>query len=288
MATVRGDHFRWVKGQDALTGHRSASIPNGTSAQPNDMHCHQLAFSHDRRANAMAAIVFDLDDTLCNWTEAQALAQKAATVTLVNHGLPTNLFWAAFEKTHSSLYQEFVDGTLTTEEFRIRRFSLPLNELGCHDRRIAESLNDVFVTIANTSVTLNAAAERILSKAKALGFRLGLLTNGPSDGQRTKLGVLGITSVFDSIAISEEVGFGKPTAKAFESICTELGCDTRDSLMIGDSKTADALPALTLGMAAYLVTAEGAPEDIDVARWKRGRSGSLCALEDLLAGWQDW
>ena len=64
---------------------------------------------------------------------------------------------------------------------------------------------------------------------------VGLLTNGPSDIQRLKLDQAGLSDAFGVVAISGELGAGKPSPEVFLAVLDSLGADPEDSVMVGDS-----------------------------------------------------
>jgi HAD superfamily hydrolase (TIGR01549 family) len=118
----------------------------------------------------------------------------------------------------------------------------------------------------------------------ALGarFRLGVVTNGPSALQRSKLARLGITDALGAIAISAEVGVAKPDPQIFAFALERLGCDPRDAMMVGDHWDKDLAPARALGMATVMVDRSGRPGS-EVAPLATHVVPSLAALVPLLS-----
>ncbi|MEN1886102.1 HAD family hydrolase [Streptomyces mirabilis] len=91
-----------------------------------------------------------------------------------------------------------------------------------------------------------------LEELRGTGWTLGIATNGPGDIQRAKLAATGLTSLFDGICVSEEVGARKPARVHFE-VAAAL-CGTRLSAggwMVGDNPETD----MEGGRAAGLRTA---------------------------------
>src|SRR4051812_29499133 len=76
---------------------------------------------------------------------------------------------------------------------------------------------------------------------RSAGLRLGILTNGPSSGQRHKLVATGLAGEVDDVFISEEIGVGKPDERAFRIALEVLGAQPSDSAMSGiDSRPTSA------------------------------------------------
>ena len=83
---------------------------------------------------------------------------------------------------------------------------------------------------------------------------IGLLTNGPPDIQRLKVEKNALAGYFESIAISGEIGAGKPDAAAFGHVLKELDVVPEAAVMIGDSWERDVIGADTTGMRAIWVS----------------------------------
>jgi putative hydrolase of the HAD superfamily len=89
-------------------------------------------------------------------------------------------------------------------------------------------------------------------------FPVGLLTNGPSDLQRLKVDQAGLGDAFDTVAVSGEVGVGKPDPAVFALVLDALGAVPEGSVMVGDSWERDVEGALAAGMTAVWI-ADGRP-----------------------------
>ena len=75
---------------------------------------------------------------------------------------------------------------------------------------------------------------------------LVLLSNGSSNMQRHKLKKSGLSSLFDEIIISEEVGINKPDQAIFRLAIKETA--PHNCIMIGDDPIRDIQPAYAIGM----------------------------------------
>jgi HAD superfamily hydrolase (TIGR01509 family) len=81
-------------------------------------------------------------------------------------------------------------------------------------------------------------------------YQLGLISNfdhGPT--ARQILDRAGMTSLFDLILISEEIGQRKPHAAIFETACQALRIRPHEAIFIGDSPSIDIAGAKGAGMA---------------------------------------
>lgn len=81
-------------------------------------------------------------------------------------------------------------------------------------------------------------------------YALGVVTNGQVDMQRGTLNALGIGSYFKVVAISGEVGAGKPSVEIFAEAARRAGVASREVAHIGDSLESDVAGARAAGMVA--------------------------------------
>ena len=82
----------------------------------------------------------------------------------------------------------------------------------------------------------------------ATRYKLGLITNGPSEIQRAKIVQFDLARWFNVIVVSEEFGVAKPDPAIFLHAANALGSDPADCVMIGDNPEADIRGAQAAGM----------------------------------------
>jgi hypothetical protein len=99
--------------------------------------------------------------------------------------------------------------------------------------RQARELDRRYTDAANGGVQAFPGARAALARLRAAGVRLGVLTNGPADGQRRKLAVTGLDAAVDACFISEEIGVAKPDERAFRLALAGLGAEPGRSAMVG-------------------------------------------------------
>ncbi len=80
------------------------------------------------------------------------------------------------------------------------------------------------------------------------GMRLGVLSNSPYHRMVVdKLRVEGVLHLIDAVVTSENLGRRKPSPEPFKAILESLGCQSWESLMVGDSDD-DSCGAWGVGM----------------------------------------
>jgi HAD superfamily hydrolase (TIGR01509 family) len=75
-----------------------------------------------------------------------------------------------------------------------------------------------------------------------------LVTNGIAAVQRRRFAVSPITSFFQAVVISEEVGVAKPDPQIFAPALKKIGVKAGEVLYVGDSVTSDMAAARNAGM----------------------------------------
>ena len=79
-------------------------------------------------------------------------------------------------------------------------------------------------------------------------MKLGLLTNGGSEGQRVKIERFELAAHFDYIGIEGEVGYGKPHRGAYETALRGLRASLDQTWMVGDNLEWDVSGAQAVGI----------------------------------------
>ena len=77
-------------------------------------------------------------------------------------------------------------------------------------------------------------AKSVLCRLRDMGFKIGLVTNGPHETQTAKLDLLGLSDYFDEIVISGDVGVHKPNAEPFLVLSRKIGIPPEELLYVGD------------------------------------------------------
>ncbi|EFH88469.1 HAD family hydrolase [Ktedonobacter racemifer] len=112
---------------------------------------------------------------------------------------------------------------------------------------LAEALAACFREERRSCYRVFSDVEAALSTLKQR-YALALLTNGAPDLQREKIRASGLESYFDTIAVSGEVGIGKPEPEIFVHVLRELGVAPEQAVMVGDSLPRDIAGSYHSGM----------------------------------------
>ena len=79
-------------------------------------------------------------------------------------------------------------------------------------------------------------------------YHIGVITNGPSEGQFRKLEHTGVLPYVETILISGEVGVAKPDPRIFRMAAERLGVKPEECVFVGDGFQLDVIGAKKAGM----------------------------------------
>ena len=98
-----------------------------------------------------------------------------------------------------------------------------------------------------------AGAIDAITSLKDSGYLLGLISNGMSPFQERNFRALGVSTLFDSVLVSQAVNLRKPDAKIFHMCCRELGVLPESAVYVGDNPDADIRGANDVGMKTVFI-----------------------------------
>jgi putative hydrolase of the HAD superfamily len=199
----------------------------------------------------MRAFLFDLDDTLFDHRYSTRVALDVVRGRLAPLGALT---LDALEERHAvvleQLHRRVLTGELTVDAARVERF----RRLATMDG--ADARPEEIESAARAYRAAYLGARRAVSGAIDLLQALrphgpiGIISNNVTAEQVEKAAVCGIDRHVDALVTSEEVGVAKPDPAIFQIALHRLGANASDTLMIGDSWTADIAGALATGLRA--------------------------------------
>ena len=90
-------------------------------------------------------------------------------------------------------------------------------------------------------------------------YILGIITNGPSDGQRKKLQKSGLLEFFDEshIVVSGDLPFRKPDPRIFLHACEKMNIEPQEAVYVGDLYGRDVIGARRAGLTPIWIQTQG-------------------------------
>ncbi len=191
-------------------------------------------------------LLFDADNTLLDFTKASknALFQTFQSF----DGTCNEQIYVRYKKINASLWGQFEEERISSDELRIKRFELLFRELDkrswsptLFSRRYLENL-----VLASE---LYDGVIDMLGDLKGK-YKLSIVTNGLKDVQRPRFHRLSIMSFFDSVIVSDEIGVAKPNAAFFDHVYGSIPEPPPRSevLIIGDNLNSDIAGGLNYGL----------------------------------------
>jgi putative hydrolase of the HAD superfamily len=206
----------------------------------------------------LRAVTFDYWDTLLRIDPATSIRDLqinafADELAAADHPRDRALLEVAFEENWDRFETAWVGnrGQYTpgdSTEFLAGRLGVTLT-----DRLRARLVGSFRKAGELASLELASGVVECLTDLRAAGLRLGIvcdvgLTSSPT--LRERLTAFGLLRLFDAWAFSDETGWFKPAARAFEPACMKLGVAAHEVAHVGDSPRTDVAGALALGMTA--------------------------------------
>jgi len=202
----------------------------------------------------LSTVVFDLDGTLCRYKMGTA---EAIAATLERTGLSPDVLGPTEDAAirYLELWHE-EEQRESDIPFRTRIWTRLLHEHGIDDPGLAAALGNTYVEIRLPSLELEPVALQLLSSLRTR-YRLGLLTNGPSEMQWPKIERFGLTRYFDAVLVAGDVGIYKPDPRVFSLLLSQLGAAATGAVYVGNSYEMDVVGAKAAGMHSIWVRTDG-------------------------------
>ena len=199
-------------------------------------------------------IFIDIDNTLLDFDKCSMASARLAAASQ-GLTLPDNI-WQIFKPIHDDFWQRLERGEITIDQLHQQRWNVVLQAAGLsgdgllfeHDFRTA--LKDQHIEVEGARDLLVYLSAR---------YPLAAASNGPSAQQIKRLSDADLAPYFSYVFVSEDMGANKPSAAFFDACFETVNADRQkrgqkalapeDTLMIGDSITADIRGARSYGMA---------------------------------------
>lgn len=191
------------------------------------------------------AILFDLDNTLIDFTQAEELSLHAIYSHYFQNFVDSVSFKKNYHSINKKLWAQVEKGELTTAHVKVERFRLLVETLQLSLDHLATQQH-YENSLVEYSRWYPGVKEALVDLKKQ--YQLGIVTNGLGYVQQGKFSALGIQQFCECYVVSELVGFAKPGKEIFEIALNQLKLQPHDVLMVGDSLSSDYLGAINAGI----------------------------------------
>ena len=212
----------------------------------------------------MIGLVFDVDDTLYE----QIVPFKNAYKSLFDMDIDMEQFYLLSRHYSDVKFEASRNGEMTMDEYHIYRIQEAAKDLGvCLTAEQALSMQKEYKKnqqkLQMSNITIS-----ILELAKENDVKLGIITNGPSEHQWSKITTLGIESWIgrENIIVSGDYGINKPDVRIFEIMKEKLQLPNDSLYYIGDSIENDIVGANNAGWKAIWINRykQKSPKEVDI------------------------
>ena len=197
------------------------------------------------KENKMIGLVFDVDDTLYE----QIVPFENAYKSLFDMNIDMEKFYLLSRYYSDVKFEASRNGEMTMDEYHIYRIQEAAKDLGVFltdeqalNMQKEYKMNQQKLQMSN--ITIN-----ILKLARKNNVRLGIITNGPSEHQWSKIEALGVERWIDkeNIIVSGDYSINKPDVRIFEIMQEKLQLPNDFLYYIGDSRENDIVGANNAG-----------------------------------------
>lgn len=195
------------------------------------------------------AIVFDLDDTLYNYSaihDGAIIALREYTCS--RYGVTYNAFDCAFQKAREDT--KLLLNNTGASHNRMLYCQKTLENLGKNVIEGSLEMYEIYWGYILDHMKLRAGAKEVLKECNEMGIQIGVCSDLTAYIQHRKLRKLGIGKYIDAIVTSEEAGAEKPASSIFKLILEKLKVKPNEALFIGDSLRRDVEGAIAMGLDA--------------------------------------
>ena len=236
-----------------------------------------------RRIMSIRAVVWDVDDTLFDYTTADREGMHAHLVAegvLAGYGSAEEALVRWREITEQQ-WARFAAGEVDFLTQRRDRTRVFLGSPGLTDTE-ADDWFQRYLTHYESAWSLFPDVLPVLDSL-ADSHRHAVLSNSSLTVQDRKLRVLGVHDRFEAILCAAELGVSKPDAGAFAAACDALGLAASEVAYVGDHPEIDGRGAADAGLLSVWIDRGGARATVDPPAGPR-RIASLAELPALLGG----
>lgn len=197
-------------------------------------------------------LFIDFDDTLydTHGNAVIALRELFELMQLHRYFPDPDLFYDEYWKANIDLWTQYSKGEITRDYLIIERFRRPLSfgEELTPDEAMCMEASDRFLDFCSSKPGLVEGAQQLMDYLRSRGYKMHMCSNGFHEVQYKKLRACGLDAYFDSVILSEDAGYNKPSPQFFDYAFRQTSASRETTLMIGDNFNTDILGAMEAGL----------------------------------------
>ena len=190
------------------------------------------------------AVLFDLDNTLIDFSKMKKLSSEAAISAMIESGLPLEEK-EAMEKLYKMYGKHGMENQNIFETF--------LEEvMGNIDYKILANAVVAYRRVKDGHLVTYPHVNSTLIKLKEAGLKLGIVSDAPRMQAWLRLASLNLTDFFDVVVTLDDTGHLKPSEMPFKQAIKKLSVGAKEILFVGDNPERDIAGAKKVGMKTAL------------------------------------
>ena len=186
------------------------------------------------------AVLFDLDNTLLDFTRFKKKATYAAAKAMVDAGLKADRKKLT-QKLLKFYYQHGIESDDAFQRFLEKEF-------GKAEPRILAAGVNAYLKEKYVHLKPYPSVVDTLRKLRKRGLKLAVVSDGLRLKAWMRLNAAGLDGYFDAVITYEDTGKKKPSKEPFLKACKMLNVTPEECLMVGDWPERDINGAKALGM----------------------------------------
>ena len=197
-------------------------------------------------------LFIDFDDTLYDTygNSVISLCETYEAYHLDRYFATPQVFYDAYWAANIDLWTRYSKGEITRPYLIVERFRRPLSVGEGLDvtEQLCLEMSDRFLDFCSSKPGLVEGAKELMDYLRAQGYHMHMCSNGFHEVQYKKLRACGLEGYFDTIILSEDAGYNKPSLEYFDYAFRVSGAPCDTTLMIGDNFNTDILGAQQAGL----------------------------------------
>ena len=203
------------------------------------------------------AVLFDLDDTLCDYAGARAGRLRIAFALALGSARRAGAAPVDLDR--------LIAESIAIHPHGVDHFGTLLGRYGVDDAEAVGAAADWYrrnrfhglELFSDAAYVVRAVRRLVIGGADASERPIGVVTNGPSEVQRAKIELLGVGELVDFAIVSGEFGVEKPDPAIFREALRQAGVAPGEALFVGDSLQFDIVGAARSGIPSVWVNPRG-------------------------------
>ncbi|RME54666.1 TIGR02253 family HAD-type hydrolase [Candidatus Woesearchaeota archaeon] len=188
----------------------------------------------------MKAVIFDLDNTLVDFSKLREMSRKAAMDAMRDAGLKISIKKADQILTRLEMKYGTEYGEL---------FQLFLKEvMGKIDWKILANAINAYRKMRSSFLEPYPGVVSTLIKLKQMNLKLAIVSDAPRLRGWLRLAAMNLEPFFDVVVFHDDTGVLKPNKKTFMKALNKMKVKPEECLMVGDHYQRDMVGAKKIGM----------------------------------------